>query len=223
MDLTDLLNEAKTYDRKQQLEQALISQKDKRNAFSVERDYINSKEYHDKFEKLPLNKNVQEAIYKQAGRLLEFIDSLDEDRMSEEHLLALSARTGEFIVDNFEREGNMRRTSFSEEERQKIMECPDTIILMHNHSLNGRPSGQDLLAYLHNEKVRISLILCHDGAVYGIYGVKREFEAMYNETLEKHKGRMSDYDMVKQLATTEMYRLNDVLSSKSKLFNVVNL
>lgn len=167
MDLMELLEEEKIYDHEQHLEQALISHKNKRNAFSVERDYINSKEYHDKFEKLPVNKNVQESIYKQAGRLLEFIDDLDETRMSEERMLALDARTGEFIVDNFERAGSMYRTLFLEEENKKIMECPNSIILLHNHSLNGRPSGQDLLAYLHNEKIRISLILCHDGGIYG--------------------------------------------------------
>ena len=35
-------------------EQSLISKKESVNGFSVERNYINSKEYHDKFEKLSM-------------------------------------------------------------------------------------------------------------------------------------------------------------------------
>ena len=37
-------------------EQSLISKKESVNGFSVERNYINSKEYHDKFEKLTEDK-----------------------------------------------------------------------------------------------------------------------------------------------------------------------
>ena len=32
------------------------------NAFSVEREYVNSKAFHDKFEQLPINRNVQQAL-----------------------------------------------------------------------------------------------------------------------------------------------------------------
>ena len=43
-------------------EQALITKKNNVNGFSVERNYINSKEYHDKFERLPLSKTVIESL-----------------------------------------------------------------------------------------------------------------------------------------------------------------
>ena len=71
-------------------EQSLISKKEFVNGFSVERNYINSKEYHDKFEKLPLSKPVIESLYKETGRLLEAVDGQEQ-----EHMLAINARTGE--------------------------------------------------------------------------------------------------------------------------------
>lgn len=205
------------------LEQTLISKKDKHNVFSVERQYINSKLFHDKFTKLPVNKEVQESIYRQTGRLLEFVDSLDEDKMSQERLLAIDARTGEFIVDNFNRDGETHKTGFSYEEYKIVEKCLDSIILIHNHSLNGRPSAQDLLVYLHNEKVRISLIACHDGTLYGIYGVSKEFENRYHLVYNKFKGQMSDENDIKRLVMTELYLYNDKLSEKKKLFHVEKL
>ncbi len=56
MDLSDMLSESRKHNY--EFEQALISKKDKHNAFSVERNFINSKAYHDKFMKLPVSKKI---------------------------------------------------------------------------------------------------------------------------------------------------------------------
>ena len=142
-----------------------------RNSFSVNREVVNTKEFHDKFMKLPVSLDAQEALYKQAGRLLSFVDGQEEERM-----LAVNSRTGEFLVDNFNRDGKMMSTGFTIQEYNKTQECREFITLMHSHSLNGRPSATDLLSYLNNKKVNLSLIICHNGDVYAIYGVKPEFK-----------------------------------------------
>lgn len=200
-------------------EQALISKKDTHNGYSVERAYINSKEYHDKFEKLPLNSHVQQSLYLQAGRLLEKVDGQSQERM-----LAINARTGEFIVDNFERNGNTFKTSFTADEYQKIENCPDSVIVMHNHSMNGRPSAQDMLTYLKEEKMRLSIVVCHDGTVYSISDVKPEMKTVYKKYLEEAKSRMLGDEEAKRFATTRLYEFNDTkLSKNHKLFEVEKL
>ncbi|MDO5148982.1 MAG: hypothetical protein ACI4KB_08905 [Oscillospiraceae bacterium] len=199
-------------------EQPLISKKESRNAYSVERNYVNSKAYHDKFESLPVNKDVQQSLYIQAGRLLEFVDGQEQER-----LIAVNARTGEFIVDNFNREGSIRGTGFNEVEAEKLLKCKDSIVLLHNHSLNGRPSAQDLITYLNEDIVRISLIICHDGTVYGIYEVKPEFKIYYEKILDFERQRTSDIDEAKRMAATMMYQLNEKLGDRHKLFMIKKL
>ena len=93
-------------------EQALISKKNSHNSFSVEREYINSKEFHDKFEKLPLSKDVQESVYRETGRLFDFVDGQEEERG-----IAINARTGELLIDNFKRKGYTNKTGFNEKEK----------------------------------------------------------------------------------------------------------
>jgi hypothetical protein len=200
------------------LEQSMISKKSHFNAYSVERNFVNSKEYHDKFERLPVNRDVQQRLYTEAGRLLDFVDGQEEER-----LLAINARTGDFLVDNFNREGNIRGTGFTADEARKLDECRDGIILLHNHSLNGRPSAQDMLTYLNEERVKVSLILCHDGTVYGIYEVNAKFPQIYEDYLEKAKIKTDDLDEAKRLATTQMYLLNEKLGNRHKLFVVEKL
>jgi hypothetical protein len=206
------------YSEQLDVEQSIISKKTKFNAYSVERDYVNSKEYHDKFERLPVNRDVQQKLYTEAGRLLEFVDGQEEER-----LLAVNARTGDFLVDNFDRQGSIKGTGFTVEEASVLDSCRDGIILMHNHSLNGRPSAQDMLTYLSEEKVKISLILCHDGTVYGIYGVNLKFPSIYAEYLEWEKQKTDDLDEAKRLATTQLYLLNEKLGNRHKLFIVEKL
>lgn len=216
--LWDLLSEIEEEKQRYESEQSLISKKKNRNGFSVDRDYINSKEYHDKFEKLPVNSNVQESLYKEAGRLLEYLDRVDEER-----LIAINARTGEFIVDNFARTGNSKSTGFTLEEYNKTQECPNMIILMHNHSRNGRPSAADLLSYLNNEKVKLSLIICHDGDIFVIYGVKEKFKSIYNDFLEESKKYTSNLEEAKILTLTKIYNINNEISDKDKIFDVRKL
>lgn len=211
-------DEVKVLMEQLELEQPIISRKSHFTAYSVEREYVNSKEYHDKFERMPVNRDVQQRLYIEAGRLLEFVDGQEEERM-----LAINARTGDFLVDNFDREGSIKGTGFTFEEAQILDECKDGIILLHNHSLNGRPSAQDMLTYLSEERVKISLILCHDGNIYGIYGVSPKFPDIYNDYLEQAKLKTDDLDEAKRLATTQLYLLNDKLGNRHKLFIVEKL
>lgn len=161
---------------------------------------------------------MQERVYQETGRLLNFVDGHEEERA-----IAINARTGDFLIDNFNRRGYSNRTGFNDEEVKEINRCKDMIIVIHNHSYNVRPSAADLLMYLHNEKLRISIVALHEGKVFAIKDVKKEFESRYMSILEMKKEKISDIDEAKRLATTEIYIYNDSLSDKKKLFVVEEL
>lgn len=205
-----------------EFKQALISKKKDRldTEYSVDRQYINSPEYQAKFEKIPVNKNVQNALHKQAGRLLEFVDGLETEKQFQERLLAIDAKTGEFIVDNFDRDGSETRTYFNDAEYQKIEENQNQIILIHNHSSNERPSARDLLTCLHNDKIAMSVIICHNGDVYTVSDVKPEFETTYNELIKQYE--LINTRNAKTVALTKIYQ-NMPSSDRHKLFNLKKL
>ncbi len=185
--------------------QAFISvKKDKpKNAYSVERNFVNSIHFHNHFSLLPVNKSVQEALYREAGTLLEKMDGKDEER-----LIAINARNGFVIIDNYEREGEKYRTGFSDEEYKKIIECKDYIILMHNHPDSSPPSGQDLISYFKEDKVKLSIIVCHDGDLYAITRVDKITVKLYHAFLEEYSSKL-DEDSAKTLATDALYKLNE--------------
>lgn len=216
MDYWDFLEDELQID---DLNQSLIKEKSGiENSFLVNRKLVNSKEYHDKFEQLPLPKAVQESAYKQAGRLLDFVDGQGEER-----LLSIDARTGDFIVDNFNRDGDMYHTGFIDPEKHLINKCEHNIVLIHNHSLNGRPSGKDLLSFSHLDKVQMSIIACHDGTIFAITNVNPLFEKVYNKFIEDYKYDVQDMQMIKRLAMTDVELYNNKLGKKQKLYKIRRL
>ena len=201
-------------------EQAMIKKQGALNAYSVERDYVNSKEYRDKYEELPVNNRVKQSIYMQAIRLLNAVDGQEQERM-----IAINARTGALLVDNIERHdsGSIRGTGFNDEEYKIVKSCQDGVILLHSHSLNGRPSAQDIITYSQNSELKMSLIIAHDGSVYAIYFAKDVVESIYNEYFEEEKGKTGDEKEAKRIATTKMYLMNRKLGKRQRLFCVKEL
>lgn len=189
-----------------------------RNYFSVNREVVNTKEFHDKFMKLPVSLETQKSLHKQAGRLLSFVDGQEEERM-----LAVNSRTGELIVDNFNRNGSIKGTGFTYDEYSKIKECKEFVTFMHSHSLNGRPSAADLLSYLNNSQVNLSLVICHNGDVFAICGVKSCFKQLYESYLEETKQKTNNIEQAKTMAMTLLYIYNDKLKEKDKIFDVRRL
>lgn len=220
MDLWSLLEDEKSYALEQlDFEQAFVRKSDgHENGFSINRELINSKAYRDKFDQLLVSKNIADAIYRQAGRLLEFVD-----KQGEERLLAINSRTGEFIVDNFKRTGYIKSTGFSPEEMKCIDACPDNLILLHNHSLNTRPSATDLLTFLHEDKVDMSVIACHDGTIYAICGVQPKFELIFNSFLQKRLLQQYNEDAAQCIAMSDTILYNDKKGNRHKLFDVRRL
>ena len=196
-------------------DQAMVSKKDIHNAYSVNRKLINSKVYHDKIYKLPISKNAKNKIYKQCCNMMNRCDGKPM-----EHMVAADYRSGDFIVDNYNREGAILKTSFNDEEYAKIEQNKGKIILIHNHSLNVRPSGGDIVSFAKNDKIAISLIACHDGDLYAILSAEKKVEEIYKKAYNNFRNNF-DKESAKALATKTLYEKND--NEHGKLFDVRRL
>lgn len=199
-------------------EQALISKKSETNGFSVERNFVNSKAFHDKFvrEILPVNKEVSERLYQEAGRLLNFVDGCPQ-----EYMLAIDARDGHLVVDNFKREGNSKNTSFNDDEMCLINCNKNNVIIMHNHSYLRPPSGKDICTFAEQDKVKLSIVVAHDGYVYAIISARKECLRIYNEALEEMKKITDNKEIQKTLATKYLYDQNEKYNRKLFIMEVL--
>ena len=196
----------------------LISSKQEVNAFSVNRQLVNSKMFGYKFLRLPVNEDVKEAVYWEIGRLLEYADGQET-----EFLVAVNSYTGERIVDNFSKRPDVNRTVFTKKEMKLIEKAKTDIVLIHNHPYNEVPSYKDMAIYCNNREVRLSLVACHDGSLYVLGGVREDFRKVYNSFYEKAKVLLSDHEAANYIATKNMYLFNEQLREKNKLFYVRRL
>lgn len=132
-----------------------------RNILSVS-PVVNTKEYNDAFEKMPVPKPVAEGAYREAGRILSACDGTEF-----EHLAAIDARTGAPVADNLDvAPTRARATGFRDSDIAKIRDCDNGVVTIHNHPGSKQPSFRDVLTAAENEEVRASIVVGHDGSVW---------------------------------------------------------
>lgn len=94
----------------------------------------------------------------------------------------------------------------------------DYIALVHSHSYNRPPSGQDIATYAKDDHVKISLIACHDGDLFAIISAKKQVAEIYERAYNNFREQF-DSDTAKTLATKLLYDENQ----KHPLFDVRRL
>lgn len=158
-----------------------ITQKDLKNVLSVDRNLVNSKSFHDKFERMNLRKSVKEMLYQTSLEILEHRDGTNS-----EDIAAIDIRTGNRLFLNMSAidESKVNPTP---EEYKLIENNDDKVILIHNHPLSGRPSWADIKTLQLGKKyIDRSIIIGHKGNVAEISLSKRNkdiikaFEKWYN-------------------------------------------
>ena len=84
--------------------------------------------------------------------------------------------------------------------------------------------GLDIIEPMHGsmlaEKVKISIIACHDGNIHAIYAVTPELEKRYTAHCKKYEAQTGDPVLAKKLAMTNLYQINDDLPRKHKIFDI---
>lgn len=179
-----------------------ITPKSQQNAYSVNRDLVNSKAYHDKFENLTPHRAANENIYQQSKRLLEHRDGSES-----ESLIVLDSRTGKLIVDNFKNPDQSLKTKLTDKQYELVKNHKGNFIMLHNHPAGVRPSGTDILTLWGQTKADRTIIVGHDGSVFEISNINRDipldkiYKNAYNNAIENNIPK----DYAKIIATNALY------------------
>lgn len=148
----------------------------------VDRELVNSKAFHDKFENLTGRKIVDEIIYQEAMKILEH-----RDGTSQEDLVVLDRRTGAVVTKITDSEDNGKLV-VTKEQLETIESYPEEIVLLHNHPNGSRPSYTDILR-LKDKNVSSVIAIGHDGSVYEISGLNEsvDIETVWEEVYNTFK------------------------------------
>jgi len=189
----------------------IISAKHSSNAYSVNRELVNSKLYHDKFEDITPHKATNENIYQQAKRLLEFRDGSEN-----ESLIVLDSRTGKLIVDNFENSDIKLKTGLTNEQYSYVTKHNGRFVILHNHPGSTRPSGTDILTLWREEKADCSIVAGHDGTVFLISEMDRKIslDKIYYDEYNKCIDMQFPRDFAAAKATDKLYETNAFVYQK---------
>ncbi len=149
-------------------ELAVIKDNGIKNDYRVNFELINSKRYHDKFVSLTEHKIVDEAIYKQACKILEHRSGTEY-----EDIAILDARTGKFIIGNNKANGAFKhKCALSPEDANILYSMGKKFEILHNHPNSSKPSPSDIKWLFKRENAVASNIICHDGTIYRLEKLK---------------------------------------------------
>lgn len=177
-----------------------------KNHYSVNYKKVNTKEYHDKFRRLPLPKPVQEQLYIQTGRMLQELDGTPYER-----LVALDAKTGDLVADTYSHELFESRANFDKDELKIVRKHKNGTILLHNHPGDSYPSLADIYSAMMTEGVSGSLVSGHGGTVYHIEPLQLQgFEERYNILLEEAKQFTTEMERAQLIAFINLEEENEV-------------
>ena len=130
------------------------------NTRAVNRELVNTKAFHDKFDNLTPRKKVNESIYQIGMKMLEHRDGTDF-----EDLYIVNANTGEIIT--FNDQGNQEgRSGLTAEQYQQVIESGEPFYLLHNHPNSSRISYADLKTVSKFKNAVGTIAIGHDGSVH---------------------------------------------------------
>ena len=113
-----------------------------------------------KFENFTPNKNLNEALYKQAGKILNH-----RNGTAYEDIAMLDARTGKVLVEN-DSAAVKFRCGLTYSQYQLLQQQGKSFEIVHNHPNSTAPSTSDIIGLFERELATASTVIAHDGGVY---------------------------------------------------------
>ena len=168
----------------------------------VDREIVNSKKYHDKYENLTKHKEANESIYQETMKMLEH-----RDGTGFEDMVAIDVRTGKIVVDVTD-STDIGKLTLTQNQYDKIVNHASDVVLVHNHPNGSRPSYTDILK-LKEKNISAVVAAGHDGSVYVVSNLKNDFdiEIFWEEAYNTYKQIYQDDILAEHHATDDLYEL----------------
>lgn len=193
-DQAKLLNEAKT----KNINESGISGKhiEKTSENTINIQYIESKQYKDKFNTITDNDNVNEVLYKQSKAALIHRNGTDKEDM-----WLINSETG-----NIEGKQTNAKSNWGVDYNNSLKNAikrnkPYSLISLHNHPTNNPPTGSDLSANA-KRKYALGVVVTHNGKVYSYKAGNKPFlPESFDKRVDKYRGNgynMNEEDAIIQ-------------------------
>lgn len=161
---------------------------------SVDLEYINSKEYHDKFKGITENPKVDERIYSLAKGFL-----THRNGSNKEDLALVHSETGKIVGHQYSSKSEYGVDYNKSLDRAISENSPYSLISIHNHPTNNPPTGSDFVS-AGGKKYKMGVVVTHDGKVFTYKAGNKPFMAStFGNYVDKYRGmpyNLSEYNAI---------------------------
>lgn len=153
----------------------------------VNKTYIESGEYRNKFDKISDNKDVSRVLYTKAKEML-----YHRSGTKFEDMYWIDGKTGEIVLSSL----NQKRESaiFYTKRIKRAIRGKSDLIAMHTHPQSLPPSDADFNSAFYHGYSK-ALVLCHDGRVFQYYAREPVNGALYDMYVQRYSNiGLSEFD-----------------------------
>lgn len=167
---------------------------------TVDKEYIASQEFKDKFKGITGNSRVDQQIYSQAKAQL-----VHRDGTYGEDLALINGFTGSVEGNQFNSKTDTG-VDYNKSLNQAISSNPPyTLISIHNHPTNNPPTGSDLVSNA-THKYKLGVVVTHNGRVFTYKAGEKPFLATsFGNVVDKNRSKgYNEYDAI--IETLKQYQ-----------------
>ena len=149
---------------------------------AVDLEYINSKEYKNKFKGITGNQKVDEQIYNQAKAQL-----IHRNGTYKEDMCLINSLTGK--IEGIQTSSTTDTgVDYNKSLKNAISSNPpNTLISIHNHPTNNPPTGSDIVSNGAN-KYKLGIVATHDGKVFTYKAGDKIFTSnIFGKSVDKYR------------------------------------
>jgi hypothetical protein len=168
----------------------------------VDRGFVNSKAFHDKFETITNHKAVSESLYQESMKMLEH-----RDGTGLEDLMMIDSKTGK-VIESVLDSKEVGKVKITKEQYKKIVEYNGKLTMLHNHPNGSRPSITDIKK-LKVKNIDIVVSVGHDGSVYKISNLnpKSDIDKIWDEAYNDYVKLYKDDILAEHHALDDIYAM----------------
>lgn len=168
----------------------------------VDRGFVNSKAFHDKFENITNHKVVSESLYQESMKMLEH-----RDGTGLEDLIMLDSKTGK-VIESVLDSKEVGKVKITKEQYKKIVEYNGKLTMLHNHPNGSRPSITDIKK-LKVKNIDTVVSVGHDGSVYKISNLnpKSDIDKIWDEAYNDYVKLYKDDILAEHHALDDIYAM----------------
>lgn len=176
---------------------------------SINKQYIESGEYRQKFDLITTSKSINRILYQKAKEML-----MHRSGTEYEDMYWIDINSGDVICSKLD-ETNIREVRHTKSIDKKLKKC-GAVLAIHTHPHSMPPSVEDFNSFV-KAGYKLGIVICHDGSIYRYCSIREISEQLMMLYINKYYLKTGNEKEAQIMALNRFVEMGDIFYEEIKL------